>query len=317
VANHPTAPDDDVDDLRSFAARSSLDEETRVSTVSRIGEGALSGESCLVLIHGPALGRRFPITTDELRIGRGADNDIVIDMDNVSRVHARVRRSADGIVVEDMGSTNGSYVNDLEVKQDRLRNGDLIKVGGAILKFIQGGNIEALYHEEIYRLTIVDGLTQIHNKRYFLEFLDREMSRCSRYDRPLSLLMFDVDHFKKLNDTHGHLAGDYVLKTLAQVVSRLIRKEELFARYGGEEFAVIMPETPASKARIFAEKIRASVEATAFHFEGKTLQVTLSIGLATMGRHREPLAFIKAADDLLYRAKANGRNRVEGGATGD
>jgi two-component system cell cycle response regulator len=108
---------------------------------------------------------------------------MVIDMDNVSRGHARVVKRDDGIYVEDLQSTNGTYVNDIEVKADRLRNGDLLKIGGAILKFIQGGNIEAQYHEEIYRMTIVDGLTQIHNKRYFLEFLDREMARCSRYDR--------------------------------------------------------------------------------------------------------------------------------------
>ncbi|MFO0724948.1 MAG: GGDEF domain-containing protein [Myxococcota bacterium] len=300
------------EEYREFGGPTSQDEETRVSTVSRIVDKAISGESCLVMIYGPALGRRYPIEGDELRIGRGADNDMVIDMDNVSRVHARVHKREDGIYLEDMGSTNGSYVNDVEVKQDRLRNGDLLKIGGAILKFIQGGNIEALYHEEIYRMTIVDGLTQIHNKRYFLEFLDREMARCSRYDRPLSLVMFDVDHFKKLNDTSGHLAGDFVLKRLAELIMKHVRREELFARYGGEEFAIIMPETTGKKAGIFCEKIRRMIETTPFPYEGKEMTVTISIGLATMGRHRETLAFIKAADEMLYRAKANGRNRVEG-----
>ena len=290
----------------------SQDEETRVSTVSRIVDKAISGESCLVMIYGPDLGRRYPLENNELRIGRGGDNDMVIDMDNVSRVHARVYKKDDGIYVDDMDSTNGSYVNDIEVKTDRLRNGDLLKIGGAILKFIQGGNIEALYHEEIYRMTIVDGLTQIHNKRYFLEFLDREMARCSRYDRPLSLVMFDVDHFKRLNDTYGHLAGDYVLKRLSELVAKHVRKEELFARYGGEEFAIIMPETTGKKAGIFCDKIRRMLESTPFVYEGKEVSVTISLGLATMGRHREPLAFIKAADEMLYLAKTNGRNRVEG-----
>jgi two-component system, cell cycle response regulator len=300
------------DEERRFGAPSSQDEETRVSTVSRIVDKAISGESCLVMIYGPHLGRRYPLNGTELRIGRGADNDMVIDMDNVSRAHAKVTKKDDGIYVEDMGSTNGSYVNDIEVKNDRLRNGDLVKIGGAILKFIQGGNIEALYHEEIYRMTIVDGLTQIHNKRYFLEFLDREMARCSRYDRPLSLVMFDVDHFKKLNDTYGHLAGDYVLKRLAELIAKHVRKEELFARYGGEEFAIIMPETTGKKAGIFCDKIRRMIESTPFTYENKEIKVTISLGLATMGRHREVLAFIKAADEMLYKAKANGRNRVEG-----
>lgn len=300
-----------MEEERRFGG-SSQDEETRVSTVSRIVDKAISGESCLVMIYGPNLGRRYPIESDELKIGRGADNDMVIDLDNVSRVHARVVKREDGIYVEDMGSTNGSYVNDLEVKHDRLRNGDLVKIGGAILKFIQGGNIEALYYEEIYRMTILDGLTQIHNKRYFLEFLDREMARCSRYDRPLSLVMFDVDHFKKLNDGFGHLAGDFVLKRLAELIAKHVRKEELFSRYGGEEFAIIMPETTGKKAGIFCEKIRRMIETTPFIYENKEMKVSISLGLATMGKHRETLAFIKAADEMLYLAKANGRNRVEG-----
>jgi diguanylate cyclase (GGDEF)-like protein len=300
-----------MNDLREFREPGSQDEETRVSTVSRIVDKAITGESCLVMIYGPNLGRRFPLGV-ETKLGRGADNDIVIDMDNVSRAHATVRQKEDGFYLEDLDSTNGSYVNDVEVKADRLRNGDLMKIGGAILKFIQGGNIEALYYEEIYRMTIVDGLTQIHNKRYFLEFLDREMARCSRYDRPLSLVMFDIDHFKQVNDTYGHLAGDFILRRVAELVSKHVRKEELFARYGGEEFAIIMPETTGKKAGIFCEKIRRMIESTPFLYEGKEIKVTISLGLATMGRHRETLAFIKAADDFLYAAKGNGRNRVEG-----
>ena len=193
------------------------------------------------------------------------------------------------------------------------KNGDLIKIGGAIFKFLQGGNIESLFHEEIYRMTIVDGLTQIHNKRYFMEFLEREMARCARYDRPLSLILFDVDHFKKINDQHGHLAGDFVLKRLAELVGRHIRKEEAFARYGGEEFAVIMPETPAHRARVFAEKIRAMVEASPFEYEGQMITVTVSLGVSEMGPHRGTKSFVAASDDNLYKAKDWGRNRVVGG----
>jgi diguanylate cyclase (GGDEF)-like protein len=300
-----------MSELREFREPNSQDEETRVSTVSRIVDKAITGESCLVMIYGPMLGKRYALG-NITRLGRGADNDIVIDMDNVSRAHAQVLQREDGFYLEDLDSTNGSYVNDIEVRADRLRNGDLMKIGGAILKFIQGGNIEAMYYEEIYRMTIVDGLTQIHNKRYFLEFLDREMARCSRYDRPLSLVMFDIDHFKQVNDTYGHLAGDFVLKRVAELIAKHVRKEELFARYGGEEFAIIMPETTGKKAGIFCEKIRRMIESTSFLYESKEIKVTISLGLTTMGRHREPLAFIKAADDLLYSAKTKGRNRVEG-----
>lgn len=273
----------------------------------------LSGESCLVTIYGPDLGKQYSLENDETSIGRGSDVTIVLDMDNVSRRHARVIRVEDGFFVEDLNSTNGTYVNDVEIRQERLRNGDLIKIGGAILKFLQGGNIEALFHEEIYRMTIVDGLTQVHNKRYFLEFIDREMARCSRYNRPMSLLLFDIDHFKQVNDVHGHLAGDFVLKRLAELVGARIRKEEAFARYGGEEFAVLMPETPQDRARVFAEKIRRMVEATDFTYEDRRIPVTISIGITEMGSHRDPNEFIRAADELLYAAKDNGRNRVEGG----
>jgi diguanylate cyclase (GGDEF)-like protein len=295
-----------------FSEMAGQDEETRVSSVSRIIDKAISTQSCLVTIYGRELGRQYALAT-ETTVGRGAENTIVLDMDNVSRQHARVLQKKDGYYIEDLNSTNGTYVNDIEIKYDRLRNGDLIKIGGAILKFLQGGNIESLFHEEIYRMTIVDGLTQVHNKRYFMEFIDREMARCARYERPLSLLLFDIDHFKKINDVHGHLAGDFILKRLAEMVGKHIRKEEAFARYGGEEFAILMPETTGERARIFGEKIRRMVESTPYVYEDRDIPVTVSIGISEMGRHRDPTSFIKAADENLYRAKGEGRNRVIGG----
>lgn len=296
-----------------FSEMAGQDEETRVSSVSRIIDKEISSECCLVTIYGRDLGKQYQLDVEETTIGRGVENSIVIDMDNVSRQHARVLNKKDGHYIEDMKSTNGTYVNDNEVKYERLRNGDLMKIGGAILKFLSGGNIESLFHEEIYRMTIVDGLTQVHNKRYFMEFLDREMARCARYDRPLSMLLFDIDHFKNVNDVHGHLAGDFVLKRLAEMVSKHIRKEEAFARYGGEEFAIIMPETTGERARVFGEKIRRMVEVTQYEYEERDIPVTVSIGITEMGPHRDPLSFIKAADERMYRAKEGGRNRVEGG----
>ncbi len=295
-----------------YSPRIHHDEETRVSSVSRIIDKGISSESCLVTIYGRDLGKQYPLGEAETVIGRGAENLIMIDMDNVSRRHARVLNRKDGYYLEDLDSTNGTYVNDLEVKFERLRNADLIKIGGAILKFLHGGNIEALFHEEIYQMTIMDGLTQVHNKRYFMEFLDREMARCARYERPLSLLLFDLDHFKLVNDQHGHLAGDFILKRLAEIVSKHIRKEEAFARFGGEEFAIIMPETTGERASIFAEKIRRMVESTSFVYEDREIAVSVSIGVCEMGPYREPKAFLQAADEYLYRAKSGGRNRVEG-----
>mgnify|MGYP006286461197 CR=1 FL=1 len=288
-----------------------VEEETRVSTISPIFELGHDGESCLVRIYGPEIGRQHKLGSGVVHIGRGAENDLVLDMDNVSRRHARVGPGPDGYVVEDLRSTNGTYVNEVEISARTLHNGDLVQIGGAILKFLQGGNVEAQYHEEIYRMTIVDGLTQIHNRRYFDEFLEREMARCIRYQRALSLVLFDIDHFKHINDTHGHLAGNSVLKRLAELVNQHIRREEAFARYGGEEFVVLMPETPATRARVFAEKIRAMVEDHRFEFEEDVIPVTCSLGVAEVGpEHDSPSALLAAADALLYRAKAEGRNRV-------
>src|SRR5262249_50560852 len=153
-------------------------------------------------------------------------------------------------------------------------------IGAAIFKFLTGANVEMSYHEEIYRMTIVDGLTGVHNKRYFLEFLDREMARCARYGRPVSLVMFDIDHFKLINDQHGHLTGDFVLKERARRRSTRIRRDELRARYGGEEFAGVLPETGRDGAMEFGEQLRQIVAREPFEFEGDSLPVTISVGVA-------------------------------------
>ncbi len=163
-------------------------------------------------------------------------------------------------------------------------------------------------------MTIIDGLTGAHNKRYFLEFLEREIARCARYSRPLSLLMFDIDHFKQINDTHGHLTGDYVLKEMSRRLLGRIRTEELLARYGGEEFAAVLPETDHAGAMTFAEQVRQIVGGEPFEYEGDRFHVTISVGVvhASTARDVDAAAFIKQADENLYRAKRAGRNRVIG-----
>ena len=289
--------------------------ETRVTKISKLKDMKISGESCLVMIAGPFLGKKYPlIDEDEFTVGRDEKNFIVCDMDNVSRRHAQVVHKSGKFFVRDLGSTNGTYLNDEEIREEQpLRSGDLVKIGSAIFKFLSGGNIEQQYYEEIYTLTICDGLTTIFNKRYFLEFIEREMGRCHRYNRSLSLMMVDIDHFKVINDTNGHLAGDYVLRELAAVIKPRVRKEECFARYGGEEFAYVMPESGGENTRKLAEKIRRLIEDHRFTFEGKDIKVTLSIGVADLvGDMTEPLQFIKLADANLYKAKKAGRNRVVG-----
>lgn len=289
---------------------------TRVTKVTVLKPTKESGEACLVLIYppGPDMGKRFALKGAEIFLGRGTDCDIVVDRDSVSRRHARVYRSGDGWGVEDLQSTNGSYVNDVPLTgKQSLRDSDFVKIGAAIFKFLSGSSVESSYHEEIYRMTIVDALTGAHNKRYFLEFLEREISRCARHHRPLSLLMFDIDHFKQINDTHGHLTGDYVLKELSRRLLGRIRREELLARYGGEEFAAVLPESDLAGARKFGEQIRRLVAEVPFQYEGDTFPVTVSVGVACVeGEDIDVDTFIKAADDNLYRAKREGRNRVVG-----
>ncbi|WP_233104149.1 GGDEF domain-containing protein [Haliangium ochraceum] len=260
------------------------------------------------------MGKRFPLEQEEFVLGRGADCDIQVDYDSVSRRHARVYRDSQGRwLVEDLGSTNGSYVNDMPVQRSPLQDSNFLKIGAAIFKFLLGAGIEASYYEEIYRMTIIDGLTGVHNKRYFVEFLEREIARCARHQRPLTLLMFDIDHFKQINDTHGHLTGDYVLKEMSRRLRERIRKEELLARYGGEEFAAVLPETDHVGGMTFGEQIRQLVGGEPFEYEGDRFQVTISVGVHTLyGQSLDVKGFIKHADDNLYRAKRSGRNRVIG-----
>jgi two-component system cell cycle response regulator len=307
LARTPSRRDDLTPDMDHVRAK------TVVTSINRISGQQPTKEACLVVIYGNDLGRKHSLESSSVTLGRSNKCDIQIDQESVSRAHSKIINAGRSVRIRDLGSTNGTYVNDELVEERTLVDGDFIKIGRTIFKFLSGGNIERAYHEEIYRLTTVDGLTQIFNKRYFAEALDREIARASRYRRELSMVMFDLDHFKEVNDTHGHLAGDAVLKTLAHTIKTRIRTEDIFARYGGEEFAIILPEIDGHNAHQFAEKIRRIVETTEFRFEGTKIPVTISMGVATLDLE-EPVAasLIKRADERLYEAKAGGRNCVKG-----
>jgi diguanylate cyclase (GGDEF)-like protein len=294
------------------------EEKTRVTAIVNKpsdGEVAPKGGDCLVVIYTKEptlLGKRFVLDTSPMRIGRGAENHIVLDGDSVSRRHAHLEQRMIAWWAVDDGSTNGTYVNDDQIAREQsLINGDRIKVGPTIFKYLSGQDVEAQYHEEIYRMTIIDGLTQAHVKRYLLEALEKELIRARRHTRDLSFVMFDIDHFKKINDVHGHLAGDFVLKELAHIVQGRIRRDEVFARYGGEEFAIVLPETNLEGARSLAEGLREKVAQSRFVFQGESIRVTISIGVSTLGEHdKTSLDLIRNADVKLYEAKRGGRNRV-------
>jgi len=288
-------------------------QKTVVTAISKISDRPVAKEACLVVIYGMELGKKFNLNRAQIIIGRSSKADIQIDQESVSRNHCKIINTGKAILLRDMGSTNGTYINDELIDEYVLKDGDFIKVGRCIFKFLSGNNIENAYHEEIYRLTTIDGLTQIYNKRYFVETLEREIGRAQRYGRDLSLIMFDIDHFKTVNDTFGHLAGDFVLKQLASVIKSRIRREDVLARYGGEEFAIILPEIDHYNSMHFADKIRKLTEKASFKFEDTEIPVTVSVGVATLGRDvNDGLEFIKCADDALYGAKNQGRNRVIG-----
>ncbi len=295
---------------------SDVEEKTRVTSILNPKQETTGRGDCLVTIYSkdPAhLGKRYVLEASPTTIGRGHDNHVVLDSDSVSRRHCHIERGQGGWMTVDDGSTNGTYVNDDQIAAaTRLHSGDRVKVGPTIFKYLSGTDVESLYHEEIYRITIIDGLTQAHNKRHLFEALEKEITRARRYGRDLTCIMFDIDHFKKINDVHGHLAGDYVLKELARVVRSRLRGEETFARYGGEEFCIIAPETGIEGAHTLAEDIRKRIGESNFVFQGEKIQCTISAGIALLGEgDKDGVALIKHADEKLYVAKRGGRNRVE------
>jgi diguanylate cyclase (GGDEF)-like protein len=273
-------------------------------------------DACLVHIYpaGPSLGARYVLRPTAFLIGRSPECDVVINDQSVSRVHARLERRADGHYAIDLNSTNGTCINDEPVQCRRLCDGDYLRIGNCIYRFLAGGNLEAEYHEEIYRLTVIDALTNIRNRRYLVEFLEHELARAVRHGRPLALLLFDIDHFKAVNDELGHLGGDSTLRELARRVKEHVRRDELFARYGGEEFAVVLAESDQAEAVRAAERIRALVEERPFLFDGAHYPVTISVGVAvwTSADPAEIDDLLRRADEKLYAAKAAGRNCVRG-----
>lgn len=268
-------------------------------------------DACLIVIYGDDLGRKFNIVGTELRIGRSDCNDICVPQESVSREHAVVSCDSDGVFLSDNGSTNGTFVNDARIGTIALRDGDFVKIGRSIFKFLSGDNIERSYHEEIFRLSTSDGLTQIYNRRYFEENLERELTRARRYGRPLALVLFDLDNFKGTNDKFGHRAGDFVLRQVAKLAAKRARSVDVVARFGGEEFAVILPEIDAQGAEHFAEDLRKLVDERVFEFERDTIPTQISVGVAVLHEGiKSGDDLVKEADRCLLAAKAQGRNRV-------
>ena len=268
--------------------------------------------ACVVVIHGEGLGRRADIDQTPVLVGRSQEADLVISHRSVSRAHCQIWRDASGYRIRDLGATNVTRVNETRIASDTsLTDGDQVTVGESILKFISQDSVEASYHEEIYQLATHDALTELYNRRHFIEMADKEIARAMRHGRPLSLCIVDVDLFKPVNDRYGHISGDDVLRQIGALLKRQARNDDLAARIGGEEFALLLPECDAEAARVFADRLREAIAAAPFAPGGEPQRITVSIGIAELTATRDTRpALMAAADTALYRAKSEGRNRV-------
>ncbi|MBL8716636.1 MAG: GGDEF domain-containing protein [Myxococcales bacterium] len=281
----------------------------------------------LTVMAGARAGEMFPLDRDETILGRGPQSTVHLDSDGVSRKHARIVRQGDAFVLEDLGSTNGTFVLAEGVEETRvtfrkLCEGDRVQVGTeVILRFNQLDDLEAQLQQQLYESAVRDPLTRAYNRKHFQERLRSEIAHALRHGAHLSLIILDIDHFKKVNDTWGHPAGDAVLRALASAIMKAIRVEDVFARVGGEEFTLLARGIDLENAIAFAERLRKGIERLAIPWGTGALNITSSMGVAALGELSAELGgpksidgdlLVARADKRLYVAKNSGRNRVIG-----
>ncbi len=273
-----------------------------------------SYEPYLIQISGRETGQMYNLTGRSIKLGRDPTCQIMLDDPHVSRVHAEIICKKDAqISIRDAGSTNGVFVNGRRITEQSLQDGDKILIGTRLyFKFCFQDAVDQNYQQNLFRAANIDGLTQLYNKKYFIDILSKEFSFSRRNNNPLSLMMIDIDHFKKINDTHGHMAGDLALKTIGQILTKNLRLENIACRYGGEEFAIILRNVGPELAHTIAERLRTSIEQEKVSYRGKTIQITASIGISTYDKENFATIedLIQSADELLYEAKELGRNRT-------
>ena len=270
-------------------------------------------QAYLVVLTGSNVGAMHKLEAAETVIGRSNQSDLRLIDDGISRKHARIIKSGSDVILEDLNSANGTLVNGELVSQRVLKNGDKISIGSnTVVRFSFNDTLDESFQQKMIEAALRDGLTRAFNKRYFLERLETEYAYARRHHAELSLLLFDIDFFKKINDTYGHLAGDAVLVQLSSIIQSMLRTEDVFARYGGEEFAILARGTSLAKAATLAERIRARVEETHFAFESARIPVTISVGVAGLPETRcdDATQLIAGADTALYDSKRSGRNKV-------
>ena len=272
-------------------------------------------QATLTVLCGNDLGAVHVLSQAESVLGRGPTAQISLDDDGASRRHCQIVRAKDGYVVEDLGSTNGVYVDGVRIGPPvLLAPGARVQIGNTIMRFALLDALEREAARSMYEMSVHDGLTGVFNRRYLEERITSEFAFAFRHKTALCVLLVDIDHFKRINDTYGHAAGDYVLRSVANSLKAGIRTEDVVARYGGEEFAIIARGVDVPGARAFAERVRVMIERTHIAWEGQRIAVTASVGLShnhAASPAARPEALVADADTALYAAKRAGRNRVE------
>jgi diguanylate cyclase (GGDEF)-like protein len=268
----------------------------------------------VVVLAGDRMGEMFRLREDKTTIGRGVQTDVRINDEGISRTHAMVEWDDGAYYLLDAGSTNGTFANGDKVDRHLLAEGDKIQIGAtSVLRFTFHDDVDEDFQRNLYESALRDRLTGLFNRGYFNNRLESDVAFALRHGKPLSLIMFDIDNFKDVNDTLGHPAGDTLLGELANRVAGTTRSEDILARCGGEEFALICRDVDALRASRAAYRIMDIVAASMFELDGRKLEVTVSLGVADLSMLHEPSAtgLVEAANAALFLAKRNGKNRVE------
>ncbi len=311
-------PDTDGIDLTALQ-ESGTTQSFETATRERIERGVVvpESEADVILIAHPdsqRLGSRYRLSPGTvLEVGRSPAVGLSLpEVMSVSRKHARLRYAGPVVTIEDLGSTNGTFVNGRPIQgRTVLKSGDRFQTAAVHFKFLHEQDVESAYHLAIYELVARDGLTEIFNKRKYEEEVQREYARAVRHHRPLSLILFDLDDFKQINDSYGHLCGDFVLKQVASIARELTRPEEVLARVGGDEFAILAPETGIAGAETLALKLRERIQAYEHRYGEVKITIRCSCGVAELlPEMSSPQDLYKAADAALLLSKRGGRNRV-------
>ena len=297
----------------------STDDTTIVLTDIRAALQASEKEAqkkpaALLVVGGDLNGTLFDLVDQVVGVGRNADNTIALEFNGVSRYHFKLHASGEGHILEDCGSKNGTYLNNKKIEgQTTLARADIIKIGSIALKYLPKGDPERLTYDKLNLEANTDKHTGCYNKGYFNNRIALEVNKSKVTGDPLSLIIFDLDHFKKLNDNYGHDAGDFVLKEMANLIrTGGIREQDVFARYGGEEFVILLPKTNLKQSFEIAERLRKLIENKEFIYDGKRLPVTASIGVADYRQGvNTGTDLFKRADEAVYKAKEGGRNQVQ------